>query len=399
MFLIIIIRKIRNFVDLLIFMCRIKLIDIDNHYHHMKESDLIMKKFWLMGLILLTAILLLGACSDSDKSDKDKKDNASEDKKGDGEVNLYTGRHYDTDEDLYKKFTKETGVKVNVIKGDNDELIARLEREGKGSEADVFITADAGRLHSADEKGLLQEIESKELEKNIPEKYRDDKNKWFGLTKRARIIAYDKEKVEPEEVETYEDVTKDRFNKELLIRSSDNVYNQSIVASFIALNGEKEAKKWAQGVVDNMARSPKGGDTDQAIALAAGEGEIAVMNSYYYGRMLNDEDAENKKAAKKLEISFPNQDSDGTHVNISGAGVTTSSKNKDNAVKFIEFLSQPEQQEQFSSANFEYPTNSDVEPSKLLKSWGEFKEQDLDLNELGENNAKAVKIMNEVGWK
>lgn len=363
-----------------------------------------MKKKWLFALIALLTTVVLAACGGNkeEESADDKqnnKDKESSEKKDAGEVNLYTGRHYDTDEQLYEKFTKETGIKVNVIKGKDDELIARMEREGKASEADLLIAADAGRLARAHQKGLLQTFESKVLDENIPDKYRDDKGAWYGLTKRARVIAYDKERVKPEEVKNYDDLTKDRFKKKVLIRGSDNIYNQSLLASFIALNGKDEAEKWAQGIVDNMARDPKGGDRDQAIAVASGEGDVAVMNSYYFGQMLNSEEDEEKKAAEKLTITFPNQDTTGTHVNISGAGLTESSKNKENAIKFVEFLSQPEQQEQFSATNYEYPVNPSVEPSELLKSWGEFKEQDLDLTELGKYNPEAIQIMNKVGWK
>lgn len=342
-----------------------------------------------LGLFAALFIIFgLVACSGDDTESKDG-----------GAVNLYTGRHYDTDQVLYDRFTEDTGIEVNVIEGKNDELIARLEREGEATEADLFITADAGRLHRAKEQGLLQPVESDILAKNIPEKYRDTENEWFGLTKRARVIAYHKERVDPETIETYEDVLKPEFKDELLIRSSENVYNQSLVASFIALNGEEETKAWADGIVKQMAREPKGGDTDQAIALAAGEGDIAIINSYYYGRMLDSEDEATRKAGEQLDIIFPDQDGDGTHVNISGISLVKSSKNKENAIQFMEYLTEEEQQSEFSSANFEYPVNPDVEPSELLQSWGEFKEQDLNLTELGLNNAEALRIMNEVGWK
>ncbi|MEC5424158.1 Fe(3+) ABC transporter substrate-binding protein [Virgibacillus sp. C22-A2] len=363
-----------------------------------------MIKRLLLGILMIISVLALTACgNDSDNNEASEGSNTenedNEVNEDNGEINLYTGRHYDTDEELYKTFTDETGIKVNVIKGKDDELITRLEREGKASEADLFITADAGRLHRAESRDLLQEVNSDLLNENIPEKYRDVDNKWFGLTKRARVIAYHKDRVDPEEIKTYADLTSEANKNKVLIRSSENIYNQSLMASFIALEGEDMAIDWAEGIVENMARNPKGGDTDQAIAVAAGEGDIAVINTYYYGRMLNSEDPELVKAAEELGIVFPNQDTTGTHINISGIGLTASSKNKENAIKFMEFLSKEEAQEQFSATNFEYPVNPNVEPDDLLKSWGDFKEQDLNLSELGEHNNEAIMILNKVGWK
>ncbi|HEX6593027.1 MAG TPA: extracellular solute-binding protein [Bacillota bacterium] len=347
----------------------------------------------LLAMSAVLLIVILAACSNESGESETQETN------NEGEINLYTGRHYDTDQDLYDMFTEETGIKVNVIKGKDDELIARLEREGKASEADLFITADAGRLHRAKTKDLLQEVDSDVLNENIPEKYRDEDQTWFGLTKRARIIAYHKDRVDPEDIQTYEDLIDDQFKGKVLIRSSENIYNQSLLASMIALDGEEQATKWAEGIVQNMARDPKGGDTDQAIAVAAGDGDLAVMNSYYLGRMLHSEDTEIVKAAEELGIIFPNQETTGTHVNISGIGLTASSKNKESAIKFMEFLTTEKAQEEFSASNFEYPVHPDVEPSDLLKSWGDFKEQDLNLTILGENNDEAVKIMNKTGWK
>jgi iron(III) transport system substrate-binding protein len=368
-------------------------------------------KWFLISFILILSMFVLAACGGGD--DQEEGTNANEDEtteteenneesateKSGGEVNLYTGRHYDTDQELYEQFTEETGIKVNVIEGKDDELIARLAREGEASEADLLITADAGRLHRAKSQDLLQSVESDLLNENIPEKFRDADNTWFGLTKRARIIAYHKERVNEEDIQNYMDLTNDQFQDKVLIRSSSNIYNQSLVASMIATDGEEVAKEWAQGIVDNMAREPQGGDRDQAKAVAAGEGDVAVMNTYYVGKMLNSEDEEEVKVAEQLGLMFPNQESTGTHVNISGVGVTASSQNTENAQKFIEFLSEKEAQKQFAEANYEYPVNPNVEPSELLQSWGEFKEQDISLNELGENNNRALQIMNEVSWK
>ncbi|WP_179133928.1 Fe(3+) ABC transporter substrate-binding protein [Halobacillus massiliensis] len=359
-----------------------------------------MKKWILFSLLFLSA-LALAACGSSQEDDSSSEGENEEAQKNEdaGEINLYTGRHYDTDQELYDQFTEETGIKVNVIEGKDDELIARMKREGKASEADLLITADAGRLHRAKTDDLLQPVESEVLNKNVPEKLRDEENEWFGLTKRARVIVYNKDTVNPDDIKTYDDLTKDEWQDKVLIRSSENIYNQSLLASMISLEGEEKAKEWAQGIVDNMARDPQGGDRDQAKGIAAGEGDVAVMNTYYLGQMLHSEDESEVEVAKNLGVIFPNQDTTGTHINISGVGLASSSKNTEEAQKFMEFLSKEEAQGKFAEANYEYPVNENVEASETLKEWGEFKEQDLNLGELGENNSKAIQIMNEVGWK
>lgn len=314
-------------------------------------------------------------------------------------VNLYTDRHYESDDALYQKFTETTGITVNVVKGKGDELIERLKTEGADSEADLLVLADAGKLSQAKTADLLQPTTSDVLNTNIPEKFRDQDGQWFGITKRARIIAYAKDRVKPEDLSTYAALTEPRWAKKVLIRSSENVYNQSLVASFLALNGEASAKEWAAGMVKNMARDPEGGDRDQAKAVVAGLGDVAVMNTYYYGQMLNSADAEEKKVAEALGVFFPDQDGLGTHVNISGIGMTKVSKNTEAALALMEYLSGEEAQRLYADANYEYPVNPNVEPSELLKSWGTFKEQDLALNLLGDLNADAVRLMGEVGWK
>ena len=351
------------------------------------------KKLLLTFLTVAFSIVLLVGCTTKQESTEGNESNEEK------VVNVYTSRHYDADKELYEIFTEETGIKVNVVEGKDDELIERLDREGEDTEADVLIVADAGRLHRAKSQDLLQSIESEVLNNNIPENLRDKDNEWYGLTKRGRVIVYSKDRVNPSELSTYEDLTNPKWNGKILVRSSSNTYNQSLLASFIEINGEDKAKEWAKGLVDNMAREPKGNDRDQAKAVVAGEGDIAIMNTYYLGKLLNSSDPEEVKVGEQVSVFFPNQDTTGTHINVSGGGVTKEAKNKENAVKFIEFLSNEKAQSVFANANYEYPVNPNVEPSDLLKSWGEFKTQDISLNKLGENNKRAVEIFNEIGWK
>lgn len=314
-------------------------------------------------------------------------------------VNLYTHRHYDTDKELYKAFTKQTGIEVKIVKAKANELIARLESEGKNSPADVFITADAGNLYIAKSKGLLQSIHSDYLEKAIPKHLRDRDNQWFALTKRARIIVYAKDRIKPEQLSTYEDLAQAKWKGKIMVRSSVNVYNQSLLASLIANDGEEKAEVWAKKIVENMAKPPKGNDRFQVKAIANGIGDIAIVNTYYLGIMTNSKVQDELEAAKKVGIFFPNQKDRGTHINISGAGITKSSKNKANAIKLLEFLLSPEAQSSFAKANYEYPILEGVELSPTVKSWGKFKEDSLPINNLGEYNAKAVKIFDKVKWK
>jgi len=315
------------------------------------------------------------------------------------EVNIYSHRHYDTDKQLYKMFENNTGIKVNIVKAKANELINRLESEGKNSPADILITSDAGRLYLAQKKGLLQTINSKILNEAVPENLRQKNGYWFALTKRARVIVYNKDKVNSSELSTYEDLTSPKFKGKVLIRKASNIYNQSLLASMIAHDGEKNAKAWAKGMVNNFARTPKGSDRDQMKAVAANVGDVAVVNTYYVGKLLNSKKTSEVKVGEKMGVFFPNQNDRGTHINISGAGVAKYSKNKENAVKLLEFLVSPKAQGMFAEANYEYPVNKNVKPSALLESWGTFREDTLDLEELGKNNAKAVKIFNEVNWK
>ncbi|MBS4539126.1 Fe(3+) ABC transporter substrate-binding protein [Clostridium sp. D2Q-11] len=353
-----------------------------------------MKKLALIFIsIILIASIAVGCTNEEGNSELDTPQGNKE------VVNVYTDRHYDTDEELYKTFTEETGIKVNIVKADSDELIERLSREGESTEADVLITADAGRLDRAKQKELLQSVESETLSKNVPDNLKDVDSTWYGLTVRGRVIVYSKDRVNPDELSTYQDLTSEKWNGKVLVRSSSNIYNQSLLSSFIELYGEEEAEKWAKGIVNNMARNPQGNDRDQAKAVVAGEGDLAIMNTYYMGKMLNSSDPQEVEVANEVGVFFPNQNTDGTHINVSGAGVTKNAKNPEQGIKLIEFLSSEKAQEQFAEANYEYPVNDNVNPSELLQSWGDFNTQDINLSTLGEHNTDAVKIFDRVGWK
>ena len=317
------------------------------------------------------------------------------------EVNIYSHRHYDTDKKLFKMFEEETGIKVNVIKAKASQLIKRIESEREHTPADILLTSDVARLVIADQKGLLQGVSTKTLQTNVPEKLRQKDGKWYGITKRARVIVYNKDKIKASELSTYAKLTDPKWKGRLLIRKSNNIYNQSLLASFIANDGIEASTDWAAGVVNNMARKPAGSDRDQMKAVAAGIGDIAVVNTYYVGKLLYSKKTKEVVVGKKMGVFFPNQGvgERGTHVNISGAGVVKYSKNKDNAIKFLEYLTSTKAQSLFAQANYEYPVNPTVEPSDLLKSWGDFKEDQTNLEEFGKNNANAVKVFNRVGWK
>ena len=334
---------------------------------------------------LLTLITIFTACVNSSSSEDI--------------VNVYTHRHYKADDELFSKFTEETGVKVNIVNASADELIQRLETEGDDSKADILITVDAGRLYRAQSKGLLQPIQSETLDANIRKEFREKDGYWYGLTYRARIIAYSKERVNPDDIQTYEDLTDPKWKNKIVIRSSENVYNQSLLASIILADGEDKAKEWAKGVVANMARNPKGSDRDQVKAVASGEADLAVVNTYYIGLMLNDENIEERKAGESVGVIFPNQSGRGTHINISGIGVTKYAPNKDNAIKLIEFLSGKEAQQTLANLNYEYPINPEANKASILKTWGDFKADPVELYKLGEYNSMAVKIFDESGWK
>ena len=317
----------------------------------------------------------------------------------DGEVNVYSARKEQLIKPLFDKFTEQSGIKVNLVTGKDDALLERLKLEGDNTPADLLMTADAGRLYRAVEMQLTQAVSSDTLTQSIPATMRDPGNQWFGLTSRARPIFYVKGKVKPEELSTYEALTDPQWKGRICVRSSDNIYNQSMLGSMIAVNGVEKTQAWADGLVKNFARPPEGGDRDQIKAAAAGQCDIALANTYYYGQMLAGEDAKDIAAAEKVAIFWPNQQDRGTHVNISGAAVTKTAKNKDNAVKLLEFLVSDASQQWYADANQEYPVKAGVAASELLKGWGEFKADSVNLAELGKHNAEAVKIMDKAGWK
>lgn len=349
--------------------------------------------------IVLFFLAILASCNTTTKTDSPTGDTGSEKAKENQVVNVYTHRHYEIDKELFKSFESETGIRVNVVKASADELMVRLENEGSKSPADILVTVDAGRLVMAKNKGLLQPVESEKLNENIPSYLRDPEGNWFGLTMRARVLAFSKERTSKEQLSTYEALADPVWKDRILVRSSNNIYNQSLLASIIAHDGAEKAKEWAAGVVKNFARKPKGGDRDQVIAIAAGEGDVAIVNSYYIGKLFKSDDEAQRKAVESIGIFFPNQEGRGTHVNISGAGVTRHAPNKENAVKLLEFMSSAEVQERFAEANSEYPVNQAAESSELLKSWGAFKKDTLNLKNLGELNTEAVEIFDRVGWK
>jgi iron(III) transport system substrate-binding protein len=316
-----------------------------------------------------------------------------------GVVNVYSHRHYDIDRQLFERFTMETGILVNVVSASADELITRLETEGASSPADVLITVDAGRLHRAKERGLLQAIESEVLEANVPAEARDAEGYWYGLTKRARVVVYARDRVNPADIPSYESLVDPRWRGRVLVRSSENVYNQSLLASMIAAEGEAAAQAWAEGIARNMARSPSGGDTDQVKAVAAGAGDVAIANTYYVARLAASEDAEERRVYEQVGVVFPNQDGRGTHVNVSGAGVTAHAPNRANAIRFIEYLSNDDAQRMWAEGNQEYPVKPGITMSSVLQGWGEFREDTLSLARLGELNSRAVILFDRARWR
>lgn len=353
------------------------------------------KKTILLLSILVFSIALAGCTNGSQQGGNNGENGSTKS----NEVNLFTTRHYDTDQMLFDLFEEENGIKVNVVNAGADELLERIQLEGEDTVADALITADVGRLHAAKERDLLQSVESEILFNNIPDNLRDDDNTWYGLTKRARIIVYSPDRVDPSELSTYEALTEPQWKGRVAMRTSSNIYNISLMASFIEVWGEDKSLMWAEGLKENLARDPQGNDRDQATAVASGVADVAIMNTYYIGGMLNSANEEERNVANSIEIFFPNQETDGTHINVSGIAVTRYAKNKENAVKLMEFLSGEQAQKVFAEANNEFPANPNVQWSSWLLGLGEFKEQGIDLTVLGNNHGKAIMIWDRAGFK
>lgn len=319
------------------------------------------------------------------------------------EVNVYTSRHYDSDDALYEEFTQETGIKVNIISGKGSALLQRLKAEGKNSPADIFFTVDAGNLWKVQKEGLFQSIQSEKVLAEVPENLRGPNDEWTAIAKRARVIFYNPENISDELVENfnYEDLADQKWNKRIVIRSSNNMYNQSLVASLIENIGEEATEKWAKKLVSNFARKPQGNDRSQIIAVANGEADLAIANSYYIGIMLSGSAGQEQlEAAKKVKMIFPNQDNRGAHINISGAGILKNAPNKDNANSFIEFLISKRVQKYMIDKSYEYSVLNDVAPSSEIAGFGtDFKEDQTSVRSFGELNPYAVKLMDRSGWK
>ena len=315
-------------------------------------------------------------------------------------VNIYSKRHYQVDKDLFKKFEEEHNIKVNIVKANSDELIERIKTEGKNCPADLLITVDAGKLYKAANENLLTKINTKEINADIKQELLDKNSFWLPITYRARIIAYNPKKVNIDELSTYEDLTNEKWKNRILVRTSSNAYNQALLSSLVAHHGEEFALKWSNNLVDNFAREPKGNDRDQVRAIVANIGDVAIVNSYYIGLLQSSSDSLDKKTGESVKVFFPNQAKNerGTHINISGVGLLKNSPNKDNALKFMKFITSEYAQEYYTNNSFEYPVNKHVKPSALIAKWGDFKIDHLDLNELGIKRKKAVEIFEKSRW-
>jgi iron(III) transport system substrate-binding protein len=313
------------------------------------------------------------------------------------EVNIYSARQEELIKPLLDNFSKDTGIKVNLITGKPDELISRLASEGRNSPADLLISTDVGRLYRAKTQGVLQSISSEALTGAIPAQLRDPAGQWYGLTMRARPIMYVPGKVNPAELSTYADLASPKWRGRICIRSSDNIYNQSMVAGVIAHEGAVAAEQWVKGLVANFARPPRGGDRDQISAAASGVCDIAIANTYYLGGMLAD--SEQHAVAEKVKVFWPDQAGNGVHVNISGAGVAAYAPNKANAVRLLEYMVTEQAQQWYAQQNHEYPVVEGVKTSDLLQGLGEFKADELNLDKLGELNGEAIRVMDRAGWR
>ena len=322
-------------------------------------------------------------------------------------VNVYTDRHYEIDQELFHTFTSQTGIRVNVVKLDADPLLTRLETEGTSTDADLIFLADAGRLGRAKGKGLLKAFPDQPSLEVVPSYLKDIDHQWIGLTKRARILVYDPTRLQANQLSTYEALGEPNSTLKVAVRSSSHVYNQSLVASMIEQIGATATSTWIEGLVTHFAirdpftgsTNPVGNDRDQAKAVYNDLADVAIMNSYYFGRMLYSEDDSEVRVAESLAVFFPNQATFGTHINISGVGLTKHGKLQANAVDLLDFLLSSSSQKVFADGNFEYPVRDDVEPHPLLQSWGSFEEQTIALSTLYSNSLEAYQLMVAAGWR
>lgn len=315
------------------------------------------------------------------------------------EVNVYSARKEALIKPLLDQFTQETGIAVNLVTAKGDALLTRLQREGRNSPADVLITTDAGRLYRAQEAGVLQPVFSEFLDAAIPAHLRSAEGYWYGLSVRARVFVYAKDRIKPAQLSSYQALAGPQWQHRVCIRSSSNIYNQSLVAGMLATQGADKTQAWLDDFVGSFARPPQGGDRDQVKAVAAGQCDVAVINSYYLGAMVDSTDDAEHGAAAKVALFWPNQDGRGTHINISGAGVTAAATHVSEATRLIEFLARDESQQWYAQINMEYPVRVDIAPSELLKSWGDFKADPLAVTQLGKFNTAAVMAMDRAGWK
>ncbi len=343
----------------------------------------------LMGLVVVTllAVPIFAGFGTADAHAQSK------------ELNLYSARHYPSDNELYAKFTSQTGIKINQIQAGDEAILERLKSEGKASPADVILLVDAARLWKAESEGLFQPLKSPALEKALPKQMRAN-DLWFGFTTRARLVVYDKSRVKPEQIQTYADLAAPTMKGMVCARSGSHPYMLSLLASIVEHDGEPRAEAWARGVVANLARSPRGGDTDQIKGVMSGECGVALANSYYLVRMLKSSNPEERAAAEKLGVAWPNQKTTGVHMNVSGGGMARYAPNPDNARRFLEFLASAQAQAHLANANNEWPAALNVSvDNPALNRLGKFKPDTVSIAAVGRNQVNAAKIIDRVGWK
>ena len=342
------------------------------------------------GFLVCGAVLLAGC---SGQSQEQQAPSAAG-----GEVNLYTARHYDSDQALYDRFTKETGIKINRIEGNADQLIARMRSEGSRSPADLFVTADAGALWRAQQAGLLQPAQSQALGQ-LPANLREPGGHWFGFSRRARGVAYNPAKVQAADVDTYEELADPKFRGRICVRAADNIYNLSLMGALIEAWGEQKAEQWARGIVANMARPPEGGDRDQIRAVGAGICDVAITNSYYFIRMASGEEAADRQIAQRLRLGFPSLAGQGVHINISGGGVAKNAPNRDNAVRLLEFFASPAAQQHFAQFNNEYPASPEVAVPAPVDAYPLQAANPMPVATFAAHQPKAQAVLTRAGWR